>query len=214
MVTQVPIKSRIADSTSLSHFQETFKCKSSKCQIKRVPSMRYFKEECWLIHVRLHTVWQEDQAGFIKGSGTPSLVYQLLRPQFRVTVLFRPDGPASRMSFRPLASGTTRSMAVRAPALLPKWSYLPVLLPGKSHGQRSLAGYNPKGHKGSDMTEWLTLPQVRLVLTLAKPVSSVIQAEEAIPFSSTSPRRPKCPQTHGIPTRNGQRKQRCREWLI
>ena len=27
------------------------------------------------------------------------------------------------------------------------------LLPGKSHGQRSLAGYNPKGHKDSDMTE-------------------------------------------------------------
>ena len=27
------------------------------------------------------------------------------------------------------------------------------LLPGKSHGQRSLAGYNPKGRKDSDMTE-------------------------------------------------------------
>ena len=29
----------------------------------------------------------------------------------------------------------------------------PVLLPGKSHGQRSLAGYNPWGHKESGMTE-------------------------------------------------------------
>ena len=29
----------------------------------------------------------------------------------------------------------------------------PVLLPGESHGQRSLAGYSPRGHKESDMTE-------------------------------------------------------------
>ena len=29
----------------------------------------------------------------------------------------------------------------------------PVFVPGKSHGQRSLTGYNPWGHKESDMTE-------------------------------------------------------------
>ena len=29
---------------------------------------------------------------------------------------------------------------------------LPVFLPGKSHGQRSLAGYSPWGHKELDMT--------------------------------------------------------------
>ena len=33
----------------------------------------------------------------------------------------------------------------------------PVFLPGKSHGQRSLAGYSPWGRKGSDTTERLTL---------------------------------------------------------
>ena len=32
----------------------------------------------------------------------------------------------------------------------------PVLLPGKSHGQRSLAGYSPLGHKELDMTEQLS----------------------------------------------------------
>ena len=32
-----------------------------------------------------------------------------------------------------------------------------VFLPGKSHGQRSLAGYSPWGHKESDMTERLIL---------------------------------------------------------
>ena len=29
----------------------------------------------------------------------------------------------------------------------------PVFLPGESHGQRSLVGYSPWGHKESDMTE-------------------------------------------------------------
>ena len=36
-----------------------------------------------------------------------------------------------------------------------QWHPTPVLLPGKSHGQRSLVGCSPWGHKESDMTEWL-----------------------------------------------------------
>ena len=36
-----------------------------------------------------------------------------------------------------------------------KWQPTPVLLPGKSHGLRSVVGYNPWGRKESDMTEWL-----------------------------------------------------------
>ena len=38
-----------------------------------------------------------------------------------------------------------------------KWQLTPVFLPGESHGQRSLVGYSPWGHKGSDTTERLTL---------------------------------------------------------
>ena len=34
-----------------------------------------------------------------------------------------------------------------------KWQPTPVFLLGESHGQRSLAGYSPWGHKESDMTE-------------------------------------------------------------
>ena len=34
-----------------------------------------------------------------------------------------------------------------------KWKPTPVLLPGKSHGQRSVVGYSPWGRKESDMTE-------------------------------------------------------------
>ena len=33
-----------------------------------------------------------------------------------------------------------------------KWQPTPVFLPGKSHGQRSLAGYSPWGRKESDTT--------------------------------------------------------------
>ena len=38
-----------------------------------------------------------------------------------------------------------------------KWQFTPVFLPGKSHGQRSLDGCSPWGHKESDTTEQLTL---------------------------------------------------------
>ena len=34
-----------------------------------------------------------------------------------------------------------------------KWQPIPVFLPGKSHGQRSLAGYSSWGHKESDITK-------------------------------------------------------------
>ena len=33
------------------------------------------------------------------------------------------------------------------------WQPIPVFLPGKSHGQRSLAGYSPQRRKELDMTE-------------------------------------------------------------
>ena len=36
-----------------------------------------------------------------------------------------------------------------------QWHPTPVLLPGKSHGRRSLVGCNPWGCKESDTTEWL-----------------------------------------------------------
>ena len=38
-----------------------------------------------------------------------------------------------------------------------EWQLTLVFLPGEFHGQRSLAGYSPWGHKESDMTERLPL---------------------------------------------------------
>ena len=54
---------------------------------------------------------------------------------------------------RPANTGDARE-AVLIPGLEDpwrrKWHPTPVFLPGKSHGQRSLAGYSPWGHKESD----------------------------------------------------------------
>ena len=38
-----------------------------------------------------------------------------------------------------------------------KWQFTPIFLPGKFHGQRSLAGYSLKSYKESDMTELLSV---------------------------------------------------------
>ena len=43
-----------------------------------------------------------------------------------------------------------------------EWQPTSVFLPGKFHGQRSLAGYSPWGHKESDMTEQLSTHSVLL----------------------------------------------------
>ena len=52
------------------------------------------------------------------------------------------QGTGAREATFPTLSGT-------------KWQPTPVLLPGKSHGQRSLVGYSPWGSKESDTTERL-----------------------------------------------------------
>ena len=38
-----------------------------------------------------------------------------------------------------------------------RWHSTPVFLPGKSYGQRSLAGYSPCGHKESETAEPLSM---------------------------------------------------------
>ena len=44
-----------------------------------------------------------------------------------------------------------------------EWQSTPVLLPEKSHGQRSLVGYSPWGHRESDMTERLHFTSPTLI---------------------------------------------------
>ena len=45
-----------------------------------------------------------------------------------------------------------------------EWQPSPVFLPGEYHGQRSLVGYSPWGHKELDTTEQLNNKQVALVV--------------------------------------------------
>ena len=50
-----------------------------------------------------------------------------------------------------------------------EWLPTPVFLPGKFHGQRSLAGYRPWGHNESDMNNWATSTfHIVLLITTTK----------------------------------------------
>ena len=42
-----------------------------------------------------------------------------------------------------------------------EWQLTPVFLPGEIHGQRSLVGYSPWGHKESDPTEQLNQTEMQ-----------------------------------------------------
>ena len=53
------------------------------------------------------------------------------------------------------------------------WQPSPVLLPGESHGQRSLAGYSPWGRKESDTSERLSTEHFVSKFGQAVRVSSV-----------------------------------------
>ena len=53
----------------------------------------------------------------------------------------------------PANAGNIRDLALIPGSGRGAWLPTPVFLPGESHGQRSLAGYSPWGHKELDMTE-------------------------------------------------------------
>ena len=46
------------------------------------------------------------------------------------------------------------------------WQHTPVFLPEESHGQRSLAGYNPQGCKELDMIKLLSMHTYTIQLSL------------------------------------------------
>ena len=63
---------------------------------------------------------------------------------------------ASVVKNPPANAGDTRDMGLMLSQEVPwrrKWQHTPVFLPGKFHGQKSVAGYSPRGCKESDMTE-------------------------------------------------------------
>ena len=52
-----------------------------------------------------------------------------------------------------------------------QWHPIPVLLPGKSHGWRSLVGCSPWGHWGSETTEWLHFHHVLISSASVRSIS-------------------------------------------
>ena len=67
-----------------------------------------------------------------------------------------------------------------------KWQPTPVLLPGKSHGQRSLAGYSPWGHKRVTY-DLVTIPQQQPCGSQPPGRPSVILASVYTPGSLPTP---------------------------
>ena len=71
-----------------------------------------------------------------------------------------------------------------------KWQATPISLPGKSHGQRSQAGYSPWDHKESDLAEQLTTRAqadcslLKLEFRIALPVFSAVTRKRCLLFSS------------------------------
>ena len=59
-----------------------------------------------------------------------------------------------------------------------KWQPTSVFLLGKSHGQRTLAGYSPCGHKESDMTE-----HAEIAFSLPQPLTNCITLSKLLKFS-------------------------------
>ena len=55
-----------------------------------------------------------------------------------------------------------------------KWQAIPVFLPGKFHGQRSLVGYSPWGHKEYDMTETLSMHTYIFILRFRRNMSPAL----------------------------------------
>ena len=66
-----------------------------------------------------------------------------------------------------------RSLGQKDP-LRRKWLSIPVFLPAEFHGQRSLVGYSPRGHKVSDTTEQLTYTHVAQVRPLVRDRAKVL----------------------------------------
>ena len=82
---------------------------------------------------------------------------------------FQADSLQAEQQGKPKKSGVSKESAcqcrrcrcdpwVRKIPQRRKWQSIPVFLPGKSHGQKSLVGYSPWGHKQLDMTEHTSTP--------------------------------------------------------
>ena len=106
-------------------------------------------------------------------------VHEILQARILVWVAFsfsrdlpnpgtEPRSPTLQADSLPAGhKGSPKKETIRKPGFDPwvgkipwrrEWQPTPVLLPGESHGLRSLVGYSPWGRKELDTTERLSLP--------------------------------------------------------
>ena len=122
---------------------------SQRAYIHRVFEIRSVETPTLKCHLEqdLEQVTRKQFSLGLRGSQTTLRIQWNMDPLLRtLTSLVACNGGSS--SFNPW---------VRKIPCKKEWQPIPVFLPGESHGQRSLAGYSPRGHKESDTTEWLTL---------------------------------------------------------
>ena len=82
-----------------------------------------------------------------------------------------------------------------------EWQSTPVFLPGKSHGQRNLAGYTPPGRKDSDITEQQDRQTCSWKTVLAQKLGNVPYATGYFPIlNSGAHRSSSCLQAVAITT--------------
>ena len=78
-----------------------------------------------------------------------------------------------------------------------KWQPTPVLLPGKSHGWRSLVGYSPWGHRESDTTERLHSTFILIIRAVAAAAKSLQLCPTLCDPMDTKHTRLPCPSLYG-----------------
>ena len=110
--------------------------------------------------------WADDMIQLVENTTKLEIFVYMFRKRYSMLSfnnLFQ-DAIALSSSASLVAQVVKRLLAMQRPEFDPwvgkipwrrKWQPTPVLLPGKSHGQRSLVGYIPWVRKESDMTERL-----------------------------------------------------------
>ena len=115
---------------------ETWTLKKAKCQ--RIAA---FKLWCWRRLLRVPWTARRSNQSIIKEINPE---YSLEEPMLKLKLQYFGHLMGRADSFEKTNTGRRR------------WHPTPVLLPGKSHGRKSLVGYSPWGRKESDTTEQLS----------------------------------------------------------
>ena len=149
---------------------------SQRAYIHRVFEIRSVETPTLKCHLEqdLEQVARKQFSLGLRGSQTTLRIQWNMDPLLRtLTSLVACNGGSS--SFNPW---------VRKIPCKKEWQPIPVFLSGESHGQRSLAGYSPWGHKESDMTEWLTLSLSQTIYRIKQNYWKIIAKSQPIEVNS------------------------------